>query len=284
MPPLPKKRMFDLVKGEGMQHSVVVEPERFEQAPDDRLWVVVPAYNEERSIGHTLRRLSEQTDPEFVPLVVDNGSTDHTAQIVRSFARAHPALGLRLIDEPQKGTGAAADTGFRRAIAAGATHVARTDADCLPAHGWVAAVKRAFADGLSMVSGPLRPRTDEFPLRLWERRLLPAILELGALAGKYRPANRDPGYLGPYLMMPGCNVAITAELYERCGGFPRTRIEELHEDRALFNQARRLTAAYGLRREVLVHGSVRRLRAYGLLGTIGWYFDHHHRPETVDIR
>lgn len=248
------------------------------------LWVVIPAYDEERSIGATLRRLAEQNDADFTLVVVDNGSTDGTADAVRAFAEAHPKLDLRIVVEPEKGTGAAADTGVRHAIAAGATHVARTDADCLPHRDWTAAVKRAFDDGLEMVSGPLRPRTDEFPLKLWERRLLPSVIAAAALFGRFRPGNQDPLHLGPYVMMPGCNVAITAELYERAGGFPRTRIEDLHEDRALVNRVRYLTAAYGLRRDVVVYGSVRRLRAYGLVGTLGWYADHRNRPAVVDIR
>ncbi|WP_200827054.1 glycosyltransferase family 2 protein [Thermomonospora echinospora] len=248
------------------------------------LWVAVPAYNEERSIGATLRRLAEQTDRDFSLVVVDNGSTDATAAVVRDFAAGHPGLDLRLATEPQKGTGAAADTGVRYAIERGATHVARTDADCLPHPGWTAAVRRAFADGLEMVSGPLRPRTDEFPLKLWERHLLPAVLNVAALAGRYRRGNAGPGYLGPYLMMPGCNVAISAALYEQAGGFPRARIEDVHEDRALHNRVRRLTSAYGLRKDMVVYGSVRRLRAYGLLGTIGWYADHRYTPDVVDIR
>ncbi|MEU5881845.1 glycosyltransferase family 2 protein [Spirillospora sp. NPDC047279] len=248
------------------------------------LWVVIPAYNEERSIGATLRRLAEQTDADFGLVVVDNGSTDTTAEVVRAFADDHPKLDLRIVPEREKGTGAAADSGIRHAIAAGATHIARTDADCLPGPDWIAAVKRAFDDGLEMVSGPLRPRTDEFPLKWWERRLLPAVIGLAATFGRFRPGNQDPLFLGPYVMMPGCNVAITADLYERAGGFPRTRIEDVHEDRALVNQVRRLTTAYGLRADVVVHGSVRRLRAFGLVRTLGWYADHRYRPDVVDIR
>jgi glycosyltransferase involved in cell wall biosynthesis len=249
-----------------------------------RLWVVIPAFDEERSIGATLRRLADQSDGAFTLLVVDNASTDLTAEVVRAFAVEHPGLDLRLVTEPEKGTGAAADTGVRHAIAAGATHVARTDADCLPSPEWVAAVKRAFGDGLEMVSGPLRPRTDEFPLRWWERRLLPTVVSVAALFGRLRPGNRAASYLGPYVMMPGCNLAITAALYERAGGFPRTRIEDLHEDRALVNRVRTLTTSYGLRQDVVVFGSVRRLRAYGLVGTLAWYADHRYRPEAVDIR
>ncbi|WP_067812438.1 glycosyltransferase family 2 protein [Actinomadura kijaniata] len=248
------------------------------------LWIVIPAYDEERSIGATLRRLGEQTDTDFTLVVVDNASTDRTAEIVRAFAEENPKLDVRIVHEAEKGTGAAADTGVRHAVAGGATHVARTDADCLPHPEWVAAVKRAFDDGLLMVSGPLLPRTDEFPLKWWERRLLPAVVRTAALFGRFRPGNQDPLYLGPYVMMPGCNVAITADLYERAGGFPRTRIEDVHEDRALVNRVRRLTADYGLRDDVVVYGSVRRLRAFGLVRTLGWYADHRYRPEVVDIR
>lgn len=248
------------------------------------LWIVVPAYNEERSIGATLRRLAEQTDTGFTLVVVDNGSTDATATAVKEFAAGAEVLDVRIVHEPEKGTGAAADTGFRHAIGAGATHVARTDADCLPHRGWVAAVKRAFGEGLEMVSGPLLPRTDEFPLRFWERRLLPAVIDLAALFGRFRPGNQDPLYLGPYVMMPGCNLAITADLYRRAGGFPRTRIEDVHEDRALVNRVRYVTDAYGLREDVVVYGSVRRLRAFGLVRTLGWYADHRYRPDVVDVR
>ncbi|HEU5108696.1 MAG TPA: glycosyltransferase family 2 protein, partial [Micromonosporaceae bacterium] len=183
-----------------------------------------------------------------------------------------------------KGTGAAADTGMRHAIARGATHLARTDADCLPDPDWIAAIRRGFAAGLGLVGGRLRPRTDEFALRWWERRLLPAVVELAALFGRFRPGNRDPAYRGPYVMCPGCNLAITAELYLESGGFPRTAIEEVHEDRALVNRVRRVTSAYGRRDDVLVLGSLRRLRAYGLRATLAWYADHRVRPEVVDIR
>lgn len=241
------------------------------------LWVVVPAYNEERGIGATLRALAAQRDRDFRLVVVDNASTDGTADVVR-------AAGVAVIGESRKGTGAAADTGMRHAIAHGATHLARTDADCLPDPDWTAAVRRGFDAGLELIGGRLRPRTDEFPLRWWERRLLPTVVETAAVFGRFRPGNRDPAYRGPYVMCPGCNLAITAELYEASGGFPRTAIEEVHEDRALVNRVRRVTGAYGRRDDVLVLGSVRRVRAYGLRRTLAWYADHRARPDVVDVR
>lgn len=242
-----------------------------------KLWVVVPAYNEAASIEATLRALREQHDRDFTVLVVDNASTDGTAEVARAF-------GVEVVHEARKGTGAASDTGMRHAIANGATHLARTDADCLPRADWTANIRRAFADGLELVGGKLRARTDEFPLKLWERRLIPAVVETAAFFGKVRPSNRSPDYRGPYVMMPGATMAITADLYERSGGFPRTAIEEAHEDRELVNRVRRLTGAYGSRRDVVVFGSVRRLRAYGLVRTLAWYIDHHYKPEVIDIR
>ncbi|MGW6913052.1 glycosyltransferase family 2 protein [Kitasatospora sp. NPDC054939] len=247
------------------------------------LWVVVPAYNEEASLPATLRALAEQSDADFECVVVDNTSTDRTAEVVREFA-VTAGFPLHLVTEARKGTGAAADTGMRFAIEAGARYLARTDADCLPVPGWTAAVRRGLAGGLELVTGQLRPRTDEFRLRLWESRLLPAVIAVAARFGRFRPGNQDPQYLGPYLMCPGCNLAITADLYQRCGGFPRTAIEEEHEDRALVNRVRKLTAAYGQVPGMTVYGSVRRLRAFGLRNTLAWYADHRYRPDVVDIR
>jgi hypothetical protein len=114
--------------------------------------------------------------------------------------------------------------------------------------------------------------------------VLPAAVAVASAFGAVRPGNRDPEYLGRYVMTPGCNLAITADLYQRAGGFPRTAIEDLHEDRALVNAVRRLTTAYGYRRDVVVEGSTRRVRAWGLVRTLGWYADHRYRPEVVDVR
>src|SRR5215218_1556081 len=106
-------------------------------------YVVVPFFNEEKGIRKTLDSLIGQTDTNFTLLLVDNASTDRTVAVVETWRQAHPEWPIVLIVEPQKGTGAAADTGFRYAIAQGATHIARTDADCLPAPDWVAGLKHA---------------------------------------------------------------------------------------------------------------------------------------------
>ncbi|EFV13364.1 glycosyltransferase family 2 protein [Segniliparus rugosus] len=247
------------------------------------LWVVVPAFNEERWIPGLLAALAAQRGPGFALAVVDNASTDRTAAIVREFAAAHPGLRVDLVHEPQKGTGAAADTGMRHAIAQGATRLARTDADCVPAPDWTERVAAAFDSGLGLVSGQMIPRKDEGVSWL-DRSVTSLAIEVAGLFGKIRPGNRGPGYLGPYMMTPGCNMAITADLYLEAGGFPRSKIEDLHEDRALVNAVRTITTAYGRRRDVRVLCSQRRVKAWGLRKTLAWYADHRYRPPIVDIR
>lgn len=63
-----------------------------------RVSVIIPAYNEESSIGLVLKDLSREKLHQII--VVDNGSTDATAQV----AREHGAV---VVAEPQKGYGAA---------------------------------------------------------------------------------------------------------------------------------------------------------------------------------
>ena len=116
------------------------------------------------------------------------------------------------------------------------------------------------------------------------RMLLRGAVELAEAFGRVRPGNKSPEYKGPYMMAAGCNVGITAALYEAAGGFPRTAIEDLHEDRALVNAVRRITNRYARRRDVVVYGSSRRVQAWGLRNTLLWYKDHAYRPDHVDIR
>lgn len=247
------------------------------------LTVVIPAFNEADGLPATLGALAAQTDPDFDVVLVDNASTDATAAIAKQEAER---LGLRctVITEQLKGTGAAADTGIRHAIANGATHVLRTDADTLPDPGWVAAGRAAFADGAALITGPMRARTDEVRLKLWERALLPGVVGFCQLFGELRPSNRGKQFKGPYRMSPGCNVGVSAEAYEASGGFPRSAIEDTHEDRVLVNRVRLLTDRVEYHRRLGVRASVRRLRSYGLWGTLRWYLNHSYTPTVVDVR
>ena len=53
--------------------------------------VIIPAYNEEEFIGQTLRALTKNSNLEII--LVDNGSTDRTAEIASE-------LGVKVVDFP----------------------------------------------------------------------------------------------------------------------------------------------------------------------------------------
>ena len=247
------------------------------------LWIVVPAYDEAERICETLDALTRQLVPAVI-CVVDNGSSDPTVEIVRRWSAAHPGLPLRLAHEPEKGTGAAADTGIRVAIAAGATLVLRTDADCLPAPDWSMRLADALARGHDFVIGRTVPRSDLQPLHWWEPGVIEALMRISDLVGRVRRSNHGPEYRTHYRLPIGNNLGVRAEAYVASGGFPRSRIEEVHEDRALMNRMRRVTARIGTERQAIVATSIRRLRAYGLVGILRWYLDHGGGHRTVDVR
>ena len=230
------------------------------------LWVIVPAYDEAARIGATLQALADQADLNYTLAVVDNGSRDDTCAIVRAFAARAP-FEVQLISEPEKGIGFAVDTGFRQAISSGATLLARTDADCLPTPGWTAAVRAALGGGAGLACGRIVARRDEAgPAGRIGFRCLVAI---ATAFGRIRPSHRRRhGYLAPYHMHAGNNMAITAELYEAVGGMPR---QAWQTDRDFLNRVRRHTAAIIQCRAMTVQNSTRRLRAYGLRRTAMWY-------------
>ena len=253
-------------------------------APAPCLWVVVPCFNEAAGIGATLAALAAQTDPDFFLLVVDNASTDGTPAVVEAFRAAHPRLSMPCIAEAQKGTGFAADTGFRCAIRSGATHIARTDADCLPDTQWIANIKRAFREGAEFVAGSIGLRDDDHRLGRAERLGLLAVAALMAWVAPLLPHNRGPQFKTRYVMAGGGNLALTAQLYTASGGFPRIRLEDGNDDRELVNRVRRTGAAVRRDRRVVVLQSARRIKRFGVRNTLLWYWDRRYCPDEADIR
>ena len=88
--------------------------------------VVVPAFNAERTLAETLRSVLSQTYRSIEVLVVDDGSTDGTADIARSLAAGDPRL--TLISKENGGCASARNLGISRARGA---FVAPIDADDL---------------------------------------------------------------------------------------------------------------------------------------------------------
>lgn len=96
-------------------------------APTDAL-VIIPTYNEAVNIGQVLDLVLTQPMPISV-LVVDDNSSDGTAEVVQSAMDDAPDR-IDLIERPGKlGLGSAYLQGFRYALDRGFTYICEMDAD-----------------------------------------------------------------------------------------------------------------------------------------------------------
>ena len=80
-------------------------------APLPGVSVVVPAYNEEKGIVAAVRSLVASDYPELEVLVVDDGSTDRTADVVEALGLAR----VTVVRQPNGGKPSALNTGIARA-------------------------------------------------------------------------------------------------------------------------------------------------------------------------
>lgn len=100
--------------------------------------IVVPVHNGERTLRDCLASLLAVDFPceRREIIVVDNGSTDRTSEIIESFR-------VRRLHESRRGASQARNAGI---VASRGEIVAFTDADCVVSRGWLKGLIDAFAD------------------------------------------------------------------------------------------------------------------------------------------
>ena len=92
-------------------------------APAPTVSIVVPLYNKEESVARSLDSILAQTFEDFEIVVVDDGSTDRSAQIVASYDDPR----IRLLRQENIGTGKTRNRGIREG--ARSKYLAFMDAD-----------------------------------------------------------------------------------------------------------------------------------------------------------
>jgi cellulose synthase/poly-beta-1,6-N-acetylglucosamine synthase-like glycosyltransferase/peptidoglycan/xylan/chitin deacetylase (PgdA/CDA1 family) len=124
--------------------------------------IVVPAYNEAAGIEQAVRSLASSDYPKFEVVVVDDGSTDGTGDLVDSLGLP----GVRVIREPNRGKAEALNT---TVAAARYELIAAVDADTVFEPGTLAALIRPFADpGVGAVAGNTKVGNRRSLLGLWQ--------------------------------------------------------------------------------------------------------------------
>jgi glycosyltransferase involved in cell wall biosynthesis len=163
-----------------------------------KISVVIPAFNEEKFLPKCLESLKNQDFKNFEVIVVDNNSTDKTAQITKEF-------GSILLSEKKQGVAFARQKGFLKARG---KIIASTDADTILPQNWLSRIFEEFKKDKNLVafggscifcSGPLSAK-------LAARYLLSLLLLL------------DKKFFGGWSLM-GCNFALRKGAFLKIGGF-----------------------------------------------------------------
>lgn len=99
------------------------------------LSLVIPVYNEQYHLKHCLEAISKQTSAPDEIIVVDNNSTDNTADIARQFSS------VRVVSENRQGVLYASRRGFDEASS---EIICRIDADSILNTDWIQQVRTYF--------------------------------------------------------------------------------------------------------------------------------------------
>jgi len=135
-----------------------------------KVCVVIPAYNAAGYVTEALDSVAGQSAPPDQVVVVDDGSRDDTARVVRQWSAAHPACDTRLVEQANGGIPVARNAGIR---AGGGDWIALLDADDVWEPDHLAALRAALAvapdavaaygAGRLLVDGQVQPRLyDDF--------------------------------------------------------------------------------------------------------------------------
>lgn len=110
-----------------------------------KISVVIPAYNEEEYLPACLQAFRKQVFTDFEIIVVDNNSTDKTAEIAAAF-------GAKVVKESKQGMIPARERGFNEAAG---EIIARTDADTIVSPSWLRIIAQQFDKhpGIAAITG-----------------------------------------------------------------------------------------------------------------------------------
>jgi glycosyltransferase involved in cell wall biosynthesis len=173
-----------------------------------KVTLIIPAYNEEKYIAECLEHVLHNKNFNEI-IVIDNASTDRTAEIAAKIAHEHPDAKIRVVREDKKGLVMARQRGF---LEAGKNPqcdiIAYVDADTKMPEKWLTAVIHEFEKdpNLATLSGPYIYHD----IPAWQQSLI-KILYWRALA--------MPVYWIVGFMVTGANFAIRKSVLEKMNGF-----------------------------------------------------------------
>lgn len=239
--------------GMGIANLILVRPPRGRASADMLVSVLIPARNEEAHIAACLEAALASRGVAIEVVVMDDGSTDRTAEIVRAIAASDSRLRLETAPALPPGWTGKVHACARLAEAARGTHLLFIDADVRLARDAAATMAgHAARSGAAMVTGVPRQVIGS----LGEALTVPMInfLLFCYLPGGGRAFTRHPA------MAAACGQLLLVErrAYEATGGHAGIR-GVMHDALAL---ARRMRAA-GHATEIVEGAGLATCRMYG---------------------
>ncbi len=188
-----------------------------------KISVVIPAHNEEKSIESCLNSLLKQTIKPYEIIVVDNNSTDKTAQIVKKYKN------VKIVLEKNKGIIPARNTGFDKAKG---EIIARCDADTIVPSEWIEKIDKVFTNNDSIIASSMP---------VWVHDIPPFSYKFLFIFYLYMAIPRF--FIGHYPLL-GPSMAVRKATWDRIKNELCTDAKEVHEDLDLSFHVKKLGKVY----------------------------------------
>jgi glycosyltransferase involved in cell wall biosynthesis len=163
--------------------------------------VVIPMYNAGKTIVETLRGLEKQTYKDFQVILVDDGSTDDTRNVVEKF-KEKSNLDIVLICQQNSGPAVARNLGAKKATG---DIILFTDSDCIPPRNWVAEMIEPIGKDIVGVHCGYKVKNPEF--------LVARYIDFEIRRRHSKIYNKITDSVGTY------SFSIKKEVFDEMGGF-----------------------------------------------------------------
>jgi cellulose synthase/poly-beta-1,6-N-acetylglucosamine synthase-like glycosyltransferase len=203
--------------------------------------IIIAARNEERNIFKLLQCLSNQTYPHYEIIIVNDRSTDRTAQLIADFRKNCPIITCITIESLQDSMPAK-----KNALRAGIETskgeiVCFTDADCFPPPHWVEELIKTFQPEVGLVAGysPYQIPGDKTSTH----GLFNNIFFNFIAYEEFRAAIWSAGSIGWKIgwLCTGRNFAYRRKVYDEVHGFEKIKMSISGDDDLFLQLVRRQT-------------------------------------------
>jgi len=175
--------------------------------------IIIPLYNRPQEIKELLESLTLQTYKEFEVLVIEDGSANDAAEIVKSF---EDKLNIKYYVKENGGQGFARNFAFERA---NGDYFIIFDSDCLIPQDYLQIVNDSLAKNyLDAYGGP----DDAHPSFTPTQKAISYSMTSPLTTGGIRGAKKGIGQFHPRSF----NMGISRQVWEKAGGFIITRLGE----------------------------------------------------------